>query len=60
MNDGNKYYNELTFNGLRIIIQESDCGSGIIVDYWASKYEQHLGSETFWYDDIKEIEGDEQ
>ena len=57
-----KYYNDLSFKGLRIIIQESDCGNGIIVDYWAYKNEEHLGTENFWYNviNIKEIEGDEE
>ena len=59
MNMSDKLYNELTFNGLKIIIQESDCRSGIIVDYWTAKYELHMGTETFWYDDIKELEGEE-
>ena len=56
MRDGDRYYNELTFNGLKIIIQESNCSNGIIVDYWAVHSDTHLGTETFWYADTR---GDE-
>tara|TARA_A100001201_G_C4067577_1_gene194687 strand:- start:1068 stop:1220 length:153 start_codon:yes stop_codon:yes gene_type:complete len=47
-----KYYNELSFKGLRIIIQESDCANGIIVDYYKNE-EEHIGTETFWYNDLE-------
>jgi len=39
--------------GLRITIQESDCANGLIVDYWRVEDDVHMGTETFWYMDLK-------
>lgn len=54
--DTDRKYTELTFRGLRIIIQESDCANGIIVDYWRAHDNAHFGTETFWYMDLEEEE----
>jgi len=54
--DIDEKYTELTLNGLKIIIQESDCTNGIIVDYWRTHDNAHFGTETFWYMDLEEEE----
>ena len=54
--DNDEKYTELTLNGLKIIIQESDCANGIIVDYWRVYDDAHFGTETFWYMDLEEEE----
>lgn len=54
--DNDRKYSALEFRGLKIIIQESDCANGIIVDYWRAYDDAHFGSETFWYMDLGEEE----